>query len=90
MATKRKIKSTQSRSKSTRTKTPSKAKKTKTPSKAKKTTKAKKTKAFGGYAIRFANRKETAEQIFGKKPLLPSEMTKKLWVFIKSEKLATS
>ena len=44
----------------------------------KKATKSKANKpAFGGYAISFAGRKETAEQIFGKKPIAPSEMTKK-------------
>ena len=44
----------------------------------KKATKSKTKKpAFGGYAISFAGRKETAEQIFGKKPIAPSEMTKK-------------
>ena len=55
----------------------------------KKTTKSKTKKpAFGGYAINFAGRNETAEQIFGKKPIAPSEMTKKIWAFIKSKKLA--
>ncbi len=59
----------------------SKSKKSKTKSKAKK-------KAFGGYAISFAGRKESAEQIFGSKPIAPSEMTKKIWAFVKSKKLA--
>lgn len=59
----------------------SKSKKSKTKSKAKK-------KAFGGYAINFAGRQESAEQIFGKKPIAPSEMTKKIWAFVKSKKLA--
>ena len=44
--------------------------------------------AFGGYAISIAGRKETAEQIFGKKPIAPSEMTKKIWAFVKSKKLS--
>ena len=44
--------------------------------------------AFGGYAISFAGRKETAEQIFGKKPIAPSEMTKKIWAFVKEEGLS--
>ena len=44
--------------------------------------------AFGGYAINFAGRQETVEQVFGKKPLAPSEMTKKIWVFIKSNSLS--
>lgn len=55
----------------------------------KKTTKSKAKKpAFGGYAISFAGRKETAEQIFGKKPIAPSEMTKKIWAFVKSKSLS--
>ena len=56
-------------------------KKTATKSKAKKP-------AFGGYAINFAGRQETVEQVFGKKPIAPSEMTKKIWVFIKSNSLS--
>ncbi len=59
-----------------------------------KTTKKKVTKSktkklpFGGYAINFAGRKETVEQVFGNKPIAPSEMTKKIWVFIKSKSLS--
>ncbi len=59
-----------------------------------KTTKKKATKSktkklpFGGYAINFAGRKETVEQVFGNKPIAPSEMTKKIWVFIKSKNLS--
>ena len=44
--------------------------------------------AFGGYAISFAGRKETVEQVFGNKPIAPSEMTKKIWAFVKSEGLS--
>ena len=44
--------------------------------------------AFGGYAINFAGRNETVEQVFGKKPIAPSEMTKKIWAFVKSQSLA--
>ena len=44
--------------------------------------------AFGGYAINFAGRQETVEQVFGKKPIAPSEMTKKIWIFIKSNSLS--
>ena len=55
----------------------------------KKATKSKAKKpAFGGYAISFAGRKETAEQIFGKKPIAPSEMTKKIWAFVKAKSLS--
>jgi len=56
-----------------------------------KTTKKKVTKSktkklpFGGYAINFAGRKETVEQVFGNKPIAPSEMTKRIWKFVKSE-----
>jgi len=45
-------------------------------------------KAFGGYCISFKGRKETLEQVFGKAPLAPSAMTKKLWKFVKAKKLA--
>ncbi len=57
------------------------APKKKTKSKAKKP-------AFGGYAINFAGRQETVEQVFGKKPIAPSEMTKKIWEFVKSKSLS--
>ena len=59
-----------------------------------KTTKKKVTKSktkklpFCGYAINFAGRKETVEQVFGNKPIAPSEMTKRIWKFVKSKKLA--
>jgi len=55
----------------------------------KKATKSKSKKpAFGGYAISFAGRSETVEQVFGKKPIAPSEMTKKIWAFVKSKSLS--
>ncbi|MEM7819741.1 MAG: hypothetical protein QXD48_02845 [Candidatus Aenigmatarchaeota archaeon] len=47
-----------------------------------------KKKSFGGYTISFAGRKETLEDVFGKEKITPSEMTKKLWGFVKSKKLA--
>jgi len=59
-----------------------------------KTTKKKATKSktkklpFGGYAINFAGRTETVEQVFGNKPIAPSEMTKRIWKFVKSKSLA--
>ena len=59
-----------------------------------KTTKKKVTKSktkklpFGGYAINFAGRKETVEQVFGNKPIAPSEMTKRIWKFVKAKKLS--
>ena len=66
-------------------KTPTK--KTVTPKKTATKSKTKKP-AFGGYAISFAGRKETVEQVFGKKPIAPSEMTKKIWAFVKSNDLS--
>ena len=44
--------------------------------------------AFGGYAINFGGRTETVEDVFGKKPVSPSEMTKKLWAYVKRNRLA--
>ena len=64
-----------------------KRKATKTKRKATKA-KRKTKKAFGGYSISFKNRDESLEQVFGKGNLAPSEMTKKLWKFIKSKRLA--
>ncbi len=46
-------------------------------------------KAFGGYCINFAGRKETVEDVFGKKAIAPSEMTKLLWKFVKDKKLSS-
>jgi len=46
--------------------------------------------AFGGYVINFAGRQETVEQVFGNKPITPSEMTKKIWVFVKAKSLSNS
>ncbi len=72
-------------------------KKAKTKKKAttkRKTTKKKATKSrtkklpFGGYAINFAGRTETVEQVFGNKPIAPSEMTKRIWKFVKSKSLS--
>ena len=58
------------------------SKKSKTVSK-----KSKTKKPFGGYTISFKNRKETLEQVFGKASIPPSQMTKKLWKFIKAKRL---
>ena len=49
--------------------------------------KTKTKKPFGGYAINFKNRNETLEQIFGKTAIPPSQMTKKLWKFVKVKRL---
>jgi len=49
--------------------------------------KSKTKKPFGGYTLNFKNRKETLEQVFGKASIPPSQMTKKLWKFIKAKRL---
>jgi hypothetical protein len=49
---------------------------------------AKGKKAFGGYSINFKGCKDTAEAIFGGAPIGPSEMTKKIWAYVKRKKLA--
>ena len=85
MAKKRAVKRKATKTKRKATKTKRKA--TKTKRKATKT-KRKTKKAFGGYSISFKNRDESLEQVFGKGNLAPSEMTKKLWKFIKSKRLA--
>ena len=48
-----------------------------------------KKKPFGGYSISFRGREETLEQVFGGGDIAPSQMTKKLWQFIKSKRLAS-
>ena len=73
--------------KSIKKKVPTKSKATKNTKSNTKSSKSKK-QAFGGYAINFAGRKETAEDIFGKKPIAPSEMTKKIWAFVKANSLS--
>jgi hypothetical protein len=68
-------------------KTRSTSKKSKTKAKSSSKSKSKKP-AFGGYAINFAGRQETVEQVFGNKPIAPSEMTKKIWAFVKAKSLS--
>ncbi len=46
-------------------------------------------KAFGGYAVSFSGRRETLEQVFGKKPIPPSDMNKKIWAFIRKNALSS-
>ncbi len=72
----------------TKRKTTTKKKGTKSSSKKTKSTSKSKKPAFGGYAINFAGRTETVEQVFGSKPIAPSEMTKKIWNFVKSNSLS--
>jgi hypothetical protein len=45
-------------------------------------------KAFGGYSINFKGCTDTMTSVFGDKPIGPSEMTKKLWAYVKRKKLA--
>jgi len=70
-----------------KTTTKSTSKKSKTSAKSSSKSKSKKP-AFGGYAISFAGRTETVEQVFGNKPIAPSEMTKKIWAFVKAKSLS--
>ena len=49
---------------------------------------AKKKAAFGGYSINFKGCKDSAESIFGSKPIGPSVMTKKIWAYVKRKRLA--
>ena len=84
MAKKRVVKRKAKKTKRKAKKTKRTAKKTKrTAKKTKRTTK----KAFGGYSISFKNRPESLEVVFGKSNITPSEMTKKLWKFIKNKRL---
>ncbi len=97
MAAKRKSKS---RSKKRTTRKTTRRKTTKRKTTRRKTTrrksrsKTKKSKGkrvpFGGYSIGFAGRTETLEQVFGKKRVVPSLMTKLIWKFIKAHKLGSS
>ncbi len=47
-------------------------------------------KAFGGYQIAFAGREDTLEKVFGADPISPAEMTKRLWAFVKRNRLSTT
>jgi|SRR6185369_2213669 hypothetical protein len=49
---------------------------------------AKAKKAFGGYSISFKGAQDTLESVFGSAPIGPSDMTKKLWAYVKRKKLA--
>ncbi len=80
LAAKRKSKKRTTKRRSTKPKSRSK-KKSKSKSKGKK-------KPFGGYAISFSGRTETLEDVFGKGAVTPSEMTKKIWKFIKAKRLS--
>jgi hypothetical protein len=45
-------------------------------------------KAFGGYSINFKGCSDTMESVFGGSPIGPSDMTKKIWAYVKRKKLA--
>ena len=42
----------------------------------------------GGYAINFKGCSDTLEEVMGAKPIGPSEMTKKIWAYVKKKRLA--
>lgn len=42
---------------------------------------------FGGYSINFKGCTDTVESVFGSKPVSPSDMTKKLWAYVKKHRL---
>ena len=47
-------------------------------------------KPFGGYQVNFASVKDmTVGEVFGTKPMTPSDMTKKIWVLVKGKKLSS-
>ena len=46
-------------------------------------------KPFGGYTISFASVKDTTVgEVFGNGAITPSEMTKKIWAYVKKNKIA--
>lgn len=45
-------------------------------------------KAFGGYSVCFKGCTDTMESVFGTGKIAPSEMTKKIWAYVKGKKLA--
>ena len=48
---------------------------------------AKKKVAFGGYSLNFKGCTDTLESVMGDKPIGPSEMTKKIWAYVKKRRL---
>jgi len=44
--------------------------------------------AFGGYAISFKGCSDTLEDVMGSTAIGPSEMTKRIWGYVKKKKLA--
>lgn len=49
----------------------------------------KKKAPFGGYTISFKGCKDAIEKVFGSSPITPSAMTKKIWVYVKKNKLSS-
>lgn len=45
-------------------------------------------KAFGGYCISFKGCDDSLEKVFGSGDITPSEMTKKIWNYVKSKKIS--
>jgi hypothetical protein len=43
---------------------------------------------FGGYTLNFKGVKDSVESVMGSSDIGPAEMTKRLWAFVKSKKLA--
>ena len=46
-----------------------------------------KKKAFGGYTINFKGCNDPIAKVFGTTPVAPSQMTKKLWAYVKRKHL---
>ena len=45
-------------------------------------------KAFGGMTVSFKGCDDSLEDVFGSSGIAPSEMTKKIWAYVKKNKLA--
>jgi hypothetical protein len=43
--------------------------------------------AFGGYSISFKGCSDTLENVMGSSPIGPSEMTKRIWGYVKRKKI---
>jgi hypothetical protein len=54
----------------------------------KRTKKSSKKGAFGGYKINFRGCEHSLEKVFGTAPIAPSLMTKKLWAYVKKNRLS--
>jgi len=45
-------------------------------------------KAFGGYTVCFKGCDDSMEKVFGTGKIPPSEMTKKIWAYVKKKGIA--